>query len=152
MFANAQKKNSAIFTFSFDFFEKACQQQQQPNTYFFFQKKPQKVGLRTNEKLFFSFCFLICQKKGSQETNCFVFFCWTKTLWGLEQEQESKWFEEVEILFVYFYFFAFSQLSNKKRRSAFLATSMNLPREKSFHGIFAKLLKLFFKLFSFHLR
>ena len=108
-----------------------------PTLTFSFKKKPQKVGLRTNGKLFFSFYFLIYQKKkGLKRQIVLFFFCWTKTLWGLDQEQESKWFEEVEILFAFllqattknFSFFAFSQLGNKKRRSAFLATSMNLLR------------------------
>ena len=56
-----------------------------PTFTFSFKKKPQKVGLRTNGKLFFSFCFLICQKKKVLRDKLFFFFVeqkhcevWTK--------------------------------------------------------------------------
>ena len=141
-----------MFAFSLGFFEKARQQQQQPNTYFFFQKEATDSWFGNKWEVVFSFCFLIYQKKRVLRDKLFLF---------VEQKHCEVWtklFEEVEILFCFsllfllqatkkLFLFCLQPVRQQKRRSAFLATSMNQPREKSFHRIFVKLLKLFFKLF-----
>ena len=50
---------------------------------------------------FFLFVSSFAKKKGLKRQIVLFFFCWTKTLWGLNQEQESKCFEEVEIVFAF---------------------------------------------------
>jgi hypothetical protein len=90
-----------MFTFSFGFFEKVCQQQQQPNTYFFFQKEATKSWFENKWEVVFFFLFPHFGKKKGLKRQIVFFFCWTKTLWGLNQEQESKCFEEVEIVFAF---------------------------------------------------
>ena len=76
MFANAQKKNAAMFTFSLGFFEKARQQQQQPNTYFFFQKNATKSWFENKWGVVFFFLFPQLQKKkGVKRQIVLFFFC-----------------------------------------------------------------------------
>ena len=107
---NNKRKRLTCLVFSWNFSQTACQQQQS-NAYFSFpEKKTKKPGLRTNWKLFF---FFIYQKKGFQEANC-LFFCWTKTLWGLEQEQDFKP-SETELFLVSLSFFTFSLFGNKRK-------------------------------------
>ena len=142
MFANAQRKTQQCLLSLSVSLKKLANNNSSPTLTFSFKKKPQKVGLRTNGKLFFSFCFLICQKKRVVRDKLFCFFfveqkhceVWTKN----NSPSDSKKLK-FPLLFCFrqqknFYFFAFSQLGNKKRRSGFLATSMNLPREKASMG------------------
>ena len=75
MFANAQKKkNSAMFTFSFGFFEKACQQQQQPNTYFFLQKEATESWFGNKWEVVFFFLFPHFGKKKGLKRQIVFFF------------------------------------------------------------------------------
>ena len=58
-----------MFTFSFGFFEKACQQQQQPNTYFCFQKEATKSWFENKCEVVFFFLFPhFSKKKGLKVT------------------------------------------------------------------------------------
>ena len=68
-----------MFTFSFGFFEKDCQQQQHPNTYFFFQKEATKSWFENKWEVVFSFCFLIYQKKVLRD-KLFCFFLLNKNI------------------------------------------------------------------------
>ena len=101
MFANAQQKkklSNVYFLFKFSL-KKLANNNSILTLTFSFKKKPQKVGLGTNGKLFFSFCFLIHQKKGLKKQ--IVFFSWTKTLWGLDQVIWRSW-NTFLFLFVFF--------------------------------------------------
>ena len=112
MFANAQKKNSAMFTFSLDFFEKAHQQQQQPNTYFFFQKDATESWFENKWEVVFFFLFSHLQKKKGVKIKRQIvfFFCveqkhcevWTKN----KSPSHSK---KLKYFFVSLCFFAFRQ-------------------------------------------
>ena len=75
-----KKKNSAMFTFSFSFFEKACQQQQQPNTYFFFQKEVTKSWFENKWEVVFFFLFPHLPKKKGLKNKLFCFFLLNKNI------------------------------------------------------------------------
>ena len=106
---NNKRKMLTCLVFSWNFSETACQQQQS-NAYFSFpEKKTKKPGLRTNWKLFF---FFIYQKKRGSKKQIVCFF--TKTLWGLEQEQDFK-SSESELFLVSLFFFTFSLFGNKRK-------------------------------------
>ena len=57
------KKTHKKVYFLLSLFEKLANSNSSSTLTFSFKKKSQKLGLRTNRKVFWSFCFLICQKK-----------------------------------------------------------------------------------------
>ena len=63
-----------MFTFSFGFFEKVCQQQQQPNTYFFFQKEATKSWFENKWEVVFFFLFPHFGKKKGLKRQIVFFF------------------------------------------------------------------------------
>ena len=68
-----------MFTFSFGFFEKVCQQQQQPNTYFFFQKEATKSWFENKWEVVFFFLFPHFGKKKGLKRQI-VFFLLNKNI------------------------------------------------------------------------
>ena len=83
--AKCLKKNSSKrFTFSWTSLRKVANNNSSLTLTFSFKKKPQKVGFRNKYEVFFSFRFLICQKKkGFKRQIVLVFF--------VEQNQIEVW-------------------------------------------------------------
>ena len=123
MFANAQQKkklSNVYFLFKFSL-KKLANNNNILTLTFSFKKKPQKVGLGTNGKLFFSFCFLIYQNK---RTNCFFLLNKNIVRFGPSYLKKLKYFFVSLCFFCFrqqknFSFFAFSQLASKKEETLF---------------------------------
>ena len=90
------------------------------------------------------------EKKGFEEVKCFL-FCLTRTLWGLEQEKETSFYEVEQLSWAGFFspFFFFCHSSNNKKKQRFFFFGKKKVPVNERLGSFPKLhWSLFYVLFE----